>query len=177
MKYHKPNILVTGFPGVGKTTLIQRVIENLCSHRPVGFYTEEIREGGSRVGFGLTTLDGRRQILSHVTIKGSHRVGRYGVDVAGFEKLLDTMDLTKASNRPVIVDEIGKMECLSGKFQRWLQKHLDAQTLLIATIAMKGGGLIESVKRRHDVELLTLTRQNQDALLEKIVARAEAALS
>jgi nucleoside-triphosphatase THEP1 len=38
------HILITGVPGVGKTTLIKALCQDLASVNPVGFYTEEIRE-------------------------------------------------------------------------------------------------------------------------------------
>lgn len=52
-------ILLTGDPGCGMTTLIQRVLADLSL--PVGgFYTQEVREGRTRKGFEIITLDGRR---------------------------------------------------------------------------------------------------------------------
>ena len=87
------HILLTGLPGVGKTTIIKQLADSLATHQPDGFFTQEIREDGIRKGFELVTFDGRRQLLSHVNIPGSHRVGRYGVDLTGFEKLLETLDL------------------------------------------------------------------------------------
>ena len=50
------NVLSTGRLGIGKTTLIKKVID-MTSLSKGGFYTEEIREAGQRVGFSLTTLD------------------------------------------------------------------------------------------------------------------------
>ena len=74
------NILITGIPGVGKTTAIQKMVERLQKMDPVGFYTEEIREKRSRVGFLAISFDGKNQILSHVRFGGSQRVGRYGME-------------------------------------------------------------------------------------------------
>ena len=39
----KKNILITGPPGIGKTTLIKRISHDLQNLNPAGFYTEEIR--------------------------------------------------------------------------------------------------------------------------------------
>src|SRR5579885_397610 len=75
-------LVLTGRPGVGKTTLIRRLADALGS-RAGGFYTEEIRQGGRRVGFRLVTLDGEQAVLAHVGWRDRpHRVGRYGVDIA-----------------------------------------------------------------------------------------------
>lgn len=45
--------------GVGKTTLIKKIVVELQNnHIPYnGFYTEEKRENGTRVGFDLVTLN------------------------------------------------------------------------------------------------------------------------
>lgn len=58
---HTPHILITGLPGVGKTTLIRKLVKHLAEHNPAGFYTEEIRDAqGTREGFRLVTLCGRQ---------------------------------------------------------------------------------------------------------------------
>jgi len=81
----KKNLLITGLPGVGKTTLIKKLSEALKGFHPIGFYTEEIREEGVRGGFELIDLDGRRGLLSHRDIRSPYKVGQYRVDIKGFE--------------------------------------------------------------------------------------------
>lgn len=54
--------------GVGKTTLVQKACEALVSSGVgvEGFYTEEVREGGRRVGFDVVTVTGERGHLSRI---------------------------------------------------------------------------------------------------------------
>jgi nucleoside-triphosphatase len=162
------NILITGLPGVGKTTLIKKLYENLKPYRPNGFYTEEIREGGTRKGFKLNSFDGRSGVLSHVNIKSPHRVGKYGVDVESFDLFITGFEFESESNNMVIIDEIGKMECCSRVFQTIIGDILDSDKLLLATIALKGGGLIEKIKNRNDVTIFTLSVQNRKTMLSEI---------
>jgi nucleoside-triphosphatase len=164
-RYH---VLVTGVPGVGKTTLIRTVVAALAHRRPVGFYTAEIREEGERKGFALVSLDGRRGLLAHVTIRSRHRVGRYGVDVEGFDRFLDEIPFQGPDAGLVVIDEIGKMECASARFRALVRRILDSDTRLLATVARRGSGLIAEVKERPDVEVVELTSRNRELLAGEI---------
>ena len=173
----KKNILVTGLPGIGKTTLIKRLSEALSSFSPIGFYTTEIRDKGVRKGFELISLDGKRKLLSHRELKSPYRIGSYRVDVKGFEEFLASISWSDLSAHLVIIDEIGKMECLSEKFKKLLIEILDSDKWLIATIALKGGGLIEEVKDRQDVKLFTMTKSSRDTLLNEISGESPPSLT
>jgi len=165
----KKNILLTGVPGIGKTTLMISLFESLRDFNPVGFYTEEIREGGVRKGFELVCLDGRRGRLSHVRIKSPYRVGKYGVDLKGFENFLSSIPILESPSPLILIDEIGKMECLSDRFKRLLLNALDSEKVVIATIALRGEGFISEIKRRADVRLFEITEQNRNSLLSEIL--------
>jgi len=158
---------------VGKTTLVKKFVEELKQFHPVGFYTEEIREKGTRKGFDLISLDGRRGLLSHIDIQSPHRVGKYKVDVKGFGAFLGSIPLLNLSTRLVIIDEIGKMECFSERFKECLTACLNSEKWVLATIALKGGGFIEEVKRRHDIKLFEITQRNRDSLLLDILSEVK----
>jgi len=158
------HILLTGLPGVGKTTLIKQLADCLAPFHPDGFFTQEILEHGIRKGFELVTLDGRYQLLSHVNIPGPHRIGKYGVDLVGFEELLASLDLSRSPSRVVILDEIGKMECLSQRFREEVEALLDSSKMVLATVGLKGGGFPATVKNRPDCRVVTVTFSNRSAL-------------
>jgi len=158
------HILLTGLPGVGKTTIIKKLANALVAYQPAGFFTQEIREDGIRKGFELITLNGRQQLLSHVTFPGPFRVGRYGVDFAGFEQLLETLDLRHSPSRVVILDEIGKMECLSQRFIEEVEALLNSSKIVIATVALKGEGFPTKVKHRADCRVVTVNLNNRSTL-------------
>ena len=121
---------------------MRKLYEALRNFHPVGFYTAEIREEGMRKGFELISLEGKRGILSRVDIKSPYWVGRYKVDVRGFEDFLGGISFFDPSSDMIIVDEIGKMECLSTPFDRIMKEVLDSEKWVLATVALKGGGLI-----------------------------------
>jgi nucleoside-triphosphatase len=166
-------VLITGPPGCGKTTLVKKLAQRLQRLRPAGFFTEEIRRGGVRTGFALRSFDGREGLLAGVGIPARRRVGRYGVDVEGFERFLAGLDLNRQEAGLVIIDEIGKMECFSPRFQEAVRGLLSSARPLVATVALHGGGLIEEVKRRPEAKIHALTVENRDRLLESILAEIE----
>jgi nucleoside-triphosphatase len=165
----RKNILITGFPGVGKTTLIRKISDALKHLHPIGFYTAEIREGSIRKGFELKSLDGRKRLLSHIDIESPYRVSKYGVDIQGFEDFLDSIVFLDPATRLLIIDEIGKMECFSDKFTELLHEVLDSEKIVIATIALKGRGIIAEVKKRPDIQLFEITQMNRETLLSNIL--------
>lgn len=166
----KKNTLITGLPGTGKTTLIRKIAGALKSSNPSGFYTAEIREGSIRKGFELVSLTGERRLLSHTNIDSRHRVGKYRIDLDGFATFLDTIDFENPSAGPIIIDEIGKMECFSTKFIGLVENLLDSDKPVVAVVAMKGGGFPQKVKARHDIVLFELTRKNGDTIFEEILS-------
>lgn len=173
-------LLLTGRPGVGKTTLVRRVAERLPKTiHPAGFYTEEIRVRGERRGFRAVTFDGAERVMAHVDVGGRDRVGKYGVDVAAIDELAQTTLRLHDDRALYVVDEIGRMECLSRRFVDAMRALLDAQRVVLATIGLRPstssvegrvGGFIAEAKAREDVELWEVTRANRDALVERATA-------
>lgn len=164
-------ILLEGRPGVGKTTVIRRLVERL---RPsgvsaTGFTTEELREGGRRVGFAVERVDGDRGVLAHVDLPGPPRVGRYGVDLASFERIALPSLETHAD--VVVVDELGKMELASPAFREAVTALFDGDRPIVATVHAFHNPITDALKRRADVELIRVTERNRDALSEELAAR------
>jgi nucleoside-triphosphatase len=163
------HLLLTGIPGIGKTTIIRYAVEGLRDLKPTGFYTEEIRMYGIRQGFRIVTLEARAHVLAHQEHRGPHRVGRYGVDVDGFERVLSELNLLHSPASLIIIDEIGKMECLSTKFVRELKMLLESQKMVLATVALRGGTFTDEIKRRPDCRVIAVTMENRGELPQVVI--------
>ena len=162
-------LLITGPPGIGKTTVIRAVASGLAGARLGGFFTQEMRSRGVRRGFELVTVDGQRAVRAHVDRRGGPRVGKYGVDAGVLEITARTSLAVSPGIDVYLVDEIGKMECLSPGFVVAMRALLDTGRPVVATIGERGGGFIAEVKRRKDVALWRLTRDNRDAVPARIL--------
>lgn len=68
-----------------------------------------------------------------------------------------------------LVDEIGKMECLSKQFVAAIGRILESGKPVVATVAMHGEGLIDDVKLRPGVQIWQVTRENRDRLPDDIL--------
>jgi len=167
------NILITGYPGVGKTTLINKIKEKL-SCKSDGFYTHEKREKGRRTGFYITDFCGNQMVMADVNLETQYRVSKYGVNIDAFEKIgVNALEKGLKHADIIIIDEIGKMEMFSKKFCSVLMKVLDSEKPVLATIKKRDCKLTAQIKARHDVKIYEITVDNRYEMLRTILGQIE----
>jgi nucleoside-triphosphatase len=162
------NLLITGPPRCGKSTLIEAVVSRL--DRPLtGFFTREIREKGRRTGFMIVTVEGREGVLAHEKIKGPVRVGKYGVNLDDLDGIAVPAMIPSEPGQIVVIDEIGKMECFSSMFRETLLQTFGGPHRVLGSIALKGGPFIQRIKSRPDVQLFHVSEENRDSLVASLI--------
>lgn len=166
------NVFLTGPPSSGKTTVIKKVLAKL-QRKATGFHTEEIKKNAKRVGFLMKTLDGKEGLLGHEEIKSRFHIRRYGVSIENIENLAVPSITPHSEDEIIIIDEIGKMECFSEKFCDIALKALDAENVVLGTIAVGGTDFIRKVKERKDIKIYEVTVQNRDVLPEQLIEEIE----
>lgn len=164
----KPRILLTGPSWCGKTTVVQKVVARFPG-KATGFYTREVQEKGLRVGFEIVTLDGKMAYLSHVGFPGPHRVGKFGVSLENLHRVALPALYAPPGVDLVVVDEVGKMACLSPRFVDALERLWTAPVAILLTLPEPGEGYIEQVKRKMNKILITVTPANRDDLPDRIL--------
>jgi nucleoside-triphosphatase len=165
-----PKVLLTGGPGSGKTTLVKRVVEKLALPAG-GFYTEEIRERGQRVGFKIVTLDGKEAALAHVGFKTPQRVGKYGLDLSGLETIgVEALRKAVPARQLVVIDEIGPMEIRSAAFCDAVNEAFDSLNVfgILATITARPFPFTNAIKRRRDISLIEVRADNREQLVSEL---------
>nr|CAD7427857.1 unnamed protein product [Timema monikensis] len=160
--------------GIGKTTLIKTVSKLLIDKKVTiaGFYTEEIRNAGKRIGFDVVTLDGKRGILARVMEHvdqsniSRYQVGQYNVNKDSFESL--TLPIFSAQEcRVLVLDEIGRMELFSDDFKQSVKSALNnPQQVILATIPVAKGRPISFVEeiRQHPNAKVFILLQDKSVL-------------
>lgn len=164
------NILITGKPGVGKTTLIHKVLKKfdlICQ----GFYTREIRTGaGNRIGFEIVTSDGKTAVLAHSQKLTPYKVGKYFVNLDNVHHIIvPCIENAMANAQLIIIDEIGKMELLSSDFQKSVLNALNSPNHVLATITMAEMPIVKKIKSRTDVFLIPLKRDNHKEIFQLVI--------
>ncbi len=165
----KERIAVTGRPGVGKTTLIERVIESAPS-RFGGFVVKETLVCGRRVGFRLIDIgSGREGILAHIHQRVGPRVGKYTVNSAAMDDIgIPAVEAAIRSGRVVVIDEFAPMELLSPGFVPVVEDALASDAgLLIATHATLNHPLVHRI--RQELRLFRVKVSNRDRLADELI--------
>ena len=170
-------LLLTGNPGVGKTTVLTKILDALKAegYAVGGMISREVREGGVRVGFEVVDIrSGRRGWLAHVQQKSGPQVGRYRVNLEDLNRVgVQAVVAALADCDVVAVDEIGPMELFSGEFKEAVRKVLGSGKLVVAVVHWKArDSLVAEVRKREDAELVVVTVENRDKLPAVLVEKA-----
>ena len=166
-------IVLTGEPGIGKTTLIKKLVGAL-KDKVIGFWTEEVRDAKTkkRIGFKILTTEGKGLLFSSKTFTSKHLVGSYGVNVQRFESLaLPILERAIREDKIVVIDEVGKMELFSKPFKELVARLIrDPRKNMVITIPIRDvDPLVAEIRRLRDGVLLEVTKENRNDLLGDIL--------
>jgi len=167
-------IILTGEPGIGKTTLIKKLLQRL-GDRAIGFWTEEVRDPKTkkRTGFKVISTEGNTQLFASKFFTSKHLVGSYGVNTARFESVVLPIleKAKKAKDLYIVMDEIGKMELFSAGFRELLKEILfNPKYKVIATIPIRDvHPLVREIRRLQGAVVVEVDKQNRELLVEEIL--------
>jgi len=165
-------ILLTGKPGVGKSTILQKVKHGL-EKGFTGIIVREIRENGHRVGFESVNPKGERRIFSHAFLfKSEFVVGkRFFVDIEAIDSFV-VPEIKRGLNDPdalLFIDEIGRMQAFSENFLSTIDEALNSDADILGTIVFDPEPWSLKFKEHPQVILVTVTQQNRDDLPDALL--------
>ena len=166
-------LLLTGAPGIGKTTILIKTVDALRAKgiSVGGMISREVREGNVRVGFEILDLtNGKHGWLAHVNQKSGPQVGKYRVNLGDLENIGTQAILDAIEKCDVVaIDEIGPMELYSQKFKQAVKQALESQKLVLAVVHAKAKDpLMTLAKQRGDAMIFTVTLDNRGYLYEQL---------
>ena len=167
-------IVLTGAPGVGKTTALIRVARELKERgvKVGGIVSRELRTNNNmRIGFefiDLTTND--RNVLASITGNGP-KVGRYFVNVAGCRFAAERLMNAVRNSDVIICDEIGPMELKSREFIDSAMNLLDVEKKVIVVVHQKLQHLLIDEFRNKSSLLINLDLENREKVNEILLDR------
>lgn len=174
LQVRRPRIFLQGPPKVGKTTLVGRLVDLLrdADAHVGGFLTRELCERDRRVGFAVQDLNGAEAVIAHQDYATGVQVGRFGVDVAAFERIaLPALAFALEKGGVVVIDEIARMELASSQFVSALHEVLEEADSIVATVHVHDHPVTDALLRRADVEVIQVTEDNRNDLPTHLLAR------
>lgn len=164
-------ILLTGKPGIGKSTILKKVASDLKIPK-YGVVAKEIRDDqNQRIGFEAVTLDGRSQVFAHkFAFESELTVGKYLIDIKAIDNFV-VPELRKGldkSNSIVLIDEIGRMQSLSSEFLKIVGYLFQSKSNLLATIVLEDESWSLKFKKYPGVILIEVNDKNREYLAEII---------
>ena len=167
---------VTGQPSIGKTTIVLKTVDALktTGFKVGGMLSREVREKGTRVGFELIGLDTeKRGWLAHINQSEGPHVGKYRVNLRDLDNIgAGSIRTALTDAQIVVVDEIGPMELHSSAFKEAAVQAINSDKLVLGVIHQRARDpLIDSLRKRDDVEILEATYENRMTLHNLLIER------
>ncbi len=168
----RKNLFFTGEKGVGKSTLLGRLVSGLelGGFRTLPFVSETIGKGFYIAGTGepLTGKPAREQIIALRSEKGIVR--RFTEVFETFGVMLLTRSLQENPHL-IIADELGFLESEAYAFQRAILECLDGPIPVWGVIKAVNVPFLRTIREREDVAVVTVTRENRDELYGRLSGR------
>ena len=163
--------LIVGDRGVGKSTLIHRVLKNL-NRTVFGFETkkEEQLEDPIR-GCPIYIYDaGKAHFQTPENLIGYHKERDIPAITAAFDRYAPRLLELVPKNAVVELDEIGFLEAKSDAFCQAVLHLLEGKNPVIAAVKNREHPFLDAVRNHPNARCFYITAENRDTLYEEVLA-------
>jgi len=164
------NIFITGAIHIGKSTILNKVIDSLPNLKVGGFRTLPIYGENKKKGFTFESLEGTRKTFAHVDLNAENQFDIYQFDYEVFEKI-GIFSLKKAlvESDLVLMDEIGMMEQSAAKFNKMIIRCLNSSKMVFGAFQQRATWFAEILQDRGDTNIFVITAANRNFIAEQII--------
>lgn len=164
------NILLTGEPWCGKSTLLKELVSAI-DHK-TWIITQEIRDNTrQRIWFEVISSGGKKSLLASKT-KTSDILfaNKYWIQTDGIEQILSTLSMQPWDL--LYIDEIASMQLYAPWFQSFVKWWLSSKNPLLGAIKLDDAQYpqIQNIKKREDTLVInimdTTTTYNKNFLIK-----------
>ena len=172
---------LTGSPGVGKSTVVSKVVVRLKSRGVIvgGCASFEKRVKGQRVGFAIRDLTtGVEGELATIGSALGPRVGKYRVNLRDLAEV-GAKGLQQAAlvSELIVIDEVGPMELVSPDFRRGVRACvLSGKPILAVLHERMQDDLLEELRSASDYSA-AVTLENRESLPDELTTKLVGALA
>lgn len=163
--------LIVGDRGVGKSTLIRRVLKELgCPVR--GYETKKETDLEDPVrGCPVYIYDaGLPHVRTEANFLGYNRDGASDSTTAAFERYAPKLRIKPEKGCLVELDEIGFLESRSEAFCAAVMDLMDGQTPVIAAVKTKATPFLDRLRSHPKARCFYIRQDNREELFEEVLA-------
>lgn len=160
------NIFLTGEKHIGKSTLIQSILDKL--NLPVGGYVTERVTGNNKTTYIVRSLYNSSEsytIANVNTVDRSREVFMDSFDVG----IVSILEKSFENRNLIVLDELGFFENDSRIFKHKVFELLDSNKIILGVIKDYNCEFLNDIKKRDDVLLIRITKENREEILNELI--------
>ncbi len=160
------NIFLTGKKHIGKSTLIQNVLDGL-NVSIGGYVTERIIKGNKKSYIVRSLYDNKESycIANIDIVNCSREIFMDSFDVG----IVSILEKSFKNSDIIVLDELGFFENDSQKFKYKIYELLDSDRIVFGVIKDHDCEFLNNIRKRNDILLIKITKENREEILNKLI--------
>ena len=159
----KTKIFLTGISGIGKSTIIKRLIQN--KKNISGFKTFCVSEKIfiSKINSKKKYLIGKKNFDEKKPIGYTKGIENFGVKI-----LEESMKEMRKKNSIYIMDELGIIESEAKNFQKKILEILNTDINILGVIKNSENKFLNKIKKDEKIKFINITEKNREEILSEL---------
>lgn len=155
------NIFFTGTVGIGKSTALKRVLEEV-NVSIGGFLTKKnTYQWGSEIS--ITSLNNYNDTHIFARVGIGEDISEAVIDIDTFDTYaVEIIDKSLNSRDIIVMDELGVLENKAYKFQQKVYEAIDSEKLVLGILKQRESEFLDNIRQRANVKVIEVNEVNRD---------------